>query len=176
MAGFAPNPFNTRYNLHFLRPDRICFAQEEIEPMSAEENKAIVRRYYEEVGNQRQLHVADEIIGSDFKLFPNASPPYGPEGVKQFITWLCITTFPDLRITIDDLVAEGDRVAARVVLHATQQTTIDWLGNFGEVPPTGKTFDLTEFVFWRLAEGRIVERWLLVDTWGMLQQLGAIPT
>jgi predicted ester cyclase len=142
--------------------------------MSAEQNKIIIRRYYEEIANQRQLAIADEIIDPDFKLFPWSEPPFGPEGVKHFITWLCIITFPDLQVTIEDIVAAGDRVAVRVTLHATQTNPINWLANFRTIPPTDKPFALQEYVFWRLAEGKIVERWLLVDTWGMLQQLGAI--
>ena len=89
--------------------------------------KAIIRRYYEEIGNQRRLAVADDIVAPPFKLFPDAPPPYGPEGVKQFISWLCITTFPDLQVTIEHLIAEGELVAAGVTLHATQTTPLNWL-------------------------------------------------
>ncbi len=143
--------------------------------MDAHDPKTIVRRYYEEVGNQRQLAVADTMFAPDFKLFPHSQPPYGPEGVKQFITWLCINTFPDLHVTIEELIAEGERVAAAVTLHATQTSPIDWLPELGTIPPTGKRFAVPEFVFWRVVDGRIVERQIVVDTWEMLRQLGVLP-
>jgi predicted ester cyclase len=144
-------------------------------PMGTLEPKAIIRRYYEEIGNRRHLAVADEIIDPQFRLFPDSSPPYGPEGVKQFITWLCITTFPDLQVTIEDLIAEGEQVAAFVTLHATQTTPIDWISGVGTIAPTGKPFALKEYVLWRVSAGKIVERTILVDTWSMLQQLKVLP-
>jgi predicted ester cyclase len=137
--------------------------------------KAIIQRYYEEIGNQRRLAVADDIIAPHFKLFPDAPPPYGPEGVKQFISWLCITTFPDLQVTIEHLIAEGELVAAGVTLHATQTTPLNWLDGLDSVAPTGKAFALREIVFWRVSDGKIVERDIVVDTWGMLHQLGVLP-
>lgn len=140
--------------------------------MSAEANKTIVFRYYEEIANQRQLAVADELFASSFRLFPDSQPPYGSEGVKQFITWLCITNFPDLRVTIEDLIAEEDKVAAHVTLHATQQVTMDWLPAVEPIPPTGKPFAMPEFVIWRLADGKIVERRVFIDFLAVLQQMG----
>ncbi len=143
--------------------------------MDTPEPKAIIRRYYEEIGNHRHLAVADEIFAPDFKLFPDSPPPYGPQGVKEFIRWLCITTFPDLQVTIEHLVAEGEMVAAGVTLHATQNVPIDWISGLGSIAPTGKQFALHEFVFWRIVAGKIVKRQIIVDTWGMLQQLGVFP-
>ena len=139
--------------------------------MNTLEPKAIIRRYYEEIGNQRQLAVADEIIAPDFKLFPDSQPPYGPEGVKQFISRLSITTLPDLHGTIEHLIAEGEMVAAGVTLHATHTTPLDWLGGLAPVPPTGNVFALREFVFCWDTDGKIVERQIGVGTWGMLDQL-----
>jgi hypothetical protein len=80
--------------------------------MGIQEPKEVIRRYYEEIGNQRLLAIADEINAPDFRLFPDSTPPYGPEGVKEGITWLCIDTFPDLGVTIENLIAEGEYVAA----------------------------------------------------------------
>jgi predicted ester cyclase len=140
--------------------------------MGFQEPKAIIRRYYEEIGNQRQLAVADEIIAPHFRLFPDSSPPHGPEGVKQFITWLCISTFPDLYVTIEELLAEGEQVAAFVTLHATQTIPIDWFSGVGTIAATGKRFALKEYVLWRVIDSKITERTILVDNWGMLQQLG----
>ena len=140
--------------------------------MSTHDPKKVVKRYYEEVGNQRQLSVADEIIAPDFKLFPHSAPPYGPEGVKQFITWLCIEGFPDLTVTIEELIAEGNTVAARVTLHAMHTAQLSWLNDLGITAPTGKRFDMEEFVFWRVNRGKITERHILIDRLGVAQQLG----
>jgi predicted ester cyclase len=140
--------------------------------MSSQDPKSVVRRYYEEVANQRKLDVADEIIAPDFKLFPDSEPPFGPEGVKQFISWLIIDTFPDMHVTIEDLVAEGEMVAAGVTLHATQNTPIDWISAVNVIPATGKRFAMEEFVFWRVVDGKITERRLVVGTLAMLRQLG----
>jgi hypothetical protein len=76
--------------------------------MSGQDPKSVVQQYYEEVANQRKLDVADEIIAPSFKLFPDSEPPFGPEGVKQFLTWLIIDTFSDMQVTIEDLIAEGE--------------------------------------------------------------------
>jgi predicted ester cyclase len=133
--------------------------------------KAVVHRYYEEVGNRRQLAAADDIIAPQFRLFPDSEPPYGPEGVKGFIEWLCITTFPDMHVTIEHLIAEGEWVAAGVTLHATQTAPVDWIDGADIIAPTGRRFTLKEHVFWRVVDGKIVERHLVIDTWGMLKQL-----
>lgn len=98
------------------------------------EPKTVVERYYKEIGIQRRLSLADEIFAPDFKLFPFSEPPYGPEGVKNFIRWL-----------------EDAGVAA----------------------PTGKPFELREFVFWRVQDGLITEREVILDRWSVAQQLGA---
>jgi predicted ester cyclase len=84
-----------------------------------------------------------------------------------------ITCFPDLRVIVEDMIAEGDKVAARITLHATQTVPIDWLNDVGVISPTGRQFDFRETQFWRIANGRIVERWVLFDTFDWLQQLGA---
>jgi predicted ester cyclase len=139
--------------------------------MSLEQNKAIMRRFYEEIANQRRFEVADEIIAPDFRMFQSSSPPYGPEGVKQFMTNLLVLGFPDMNVTIEDMVAEGDTVAVRVTLHATQNVAINWFPGLGTIPPTGKRFDMREYVFWRVVDGKIVERNIVVDSMEMLHQL-----
>lgn len=144
--------------------------------MGIQQPKDIIRRYYEEIGNRRQLALADEIIAPDFRLFSDSTPPYGPEGVKEFITFLCISTFPDLVVTIENLIGEGEYVAAFVTLHATHISPVDWFPEVGTIAPTGKPFTLQEFVLWRVVGGKIVERRVLVDTWGMLQQLGVFQS
>jgi predicted ester cyclase len=141
--------------------------------MTLEQNKAIVQRFYEELVNQRQFGVVDEIIGEDFRLFSWSEPPFGPAGVRRFMNGL-VARYPDLRITIDDLVAEGEKVATHVTIYATQNLPIDYITGFAPIPATGRMFGLQECVFWRLDEGKIVERYRLVDQLDVLRQLGAL--
>ena len=133
--------------------------------MIADANKALVRRYYEEIGNQRALIVADELFAPDFRLFPDSAP--GPEGVKQFITWL-IEVFPDFWVRVDDLIAaEGGKVVARFAFGGTHRA--EFLG----IPATGKPLAMTEIAIWRIAEGKIVERWIAANALDAVSQLGA---
>jgi steroid delta-isomerase-like uncharacterized protein len=139
--------------------------------MSTEQNKTIVRRYWEEVwkGN---LAVVDELIAADFDGHPAPSDPdfgRGPAGQKQLIG-LYRGAFPDMRMTIDDMVADEDRVVLRWTAHGTNT------GEMMGMPATGKPATVTGIVFNRLAGGKIVEGWGNFDALGMLQQLGVIPT
>jgi predicted ester cyclase len=139
--------------------------------MSSTDPKSVVLRYYEEVGFQRKFEVADEIFAPEFKMFPNSEPPFGPEGVKQFLQGFVVETFPDLTVTVDDVVAEGDTVAVAVTLKATHNNTaFTWVPGM-PAEPTGKSFGLREFVFWKVKDGKIVERKLVVDWLEALQQL-----
>ena len=132
--------------------------------MPAESNKALVRRYYEELWNRRNPGVADELFAPGFRLFPESNP--GPEGVKQFYGQL-LTAFPDLWVRVDDLIAaEGNKVVARFVIGGTQR------GQFLGIPATGKPMAVEEITIWRIADGMIAERWTAVDALGAAQQLG----
>lgn len=132
--------------------------------MSADENKALVRRYYEELWNRRDPAVADELFAPGFRLFPDSDP--GPEGVKQFYTRL-LTAFPDLWVRVDDLIAaEGNKVVARFALGGTHR------GEFLGIPATGKPLAIEEITIWRIADRTIAERWTAVDALAVVQQLG----
>ena len=136
--------------------------------MSIEEKKAICRRIVDEV-NKRNLDTAIELIASDYVDHsdpPGTSP--GPLAVKQRFTMLC-SAFPDLRVALEDMVAEGDRVAVRFTLHGTHY------GDFMGMSPTGKHVTVSGIDINRIRDGKLVERWASVDMLGMLQQLGAIP-
>ena len=142
--------------------------------MSAEENKAVVLRFYEGLWNGRDLDVADEIIAHDcvtHQLHSGAAPaatPRGPEDVKRHVgEWLA--GFPDLRFTVEQLVAEGDRVASQSVMRGTHAGA--WMG----VAPTGKEVSVRLSVVQRIAAGKIVEDWVLVEALGLFQQLGLVP-
>ena len=137
--------------------------------MSAE-NKAILRRFFEDLFNTGNLAVADEIVATDY-LNHNAAPGETPgrEGLKQFVAAVR-TAFPDLHFTVEDQIAEGDKVVTRFTGRGTHR------GEFMGIPPTGKAFAISGIGLYRLADGKIVEDRVQEDTLGMLQQLGAIPS
>ncbi|HET9921983.1 MAG TPA: ester cyclase [Ktedonobacteraceae bacterium] len=137
--------------------------------MSTEENKALIRRFYEEVFNEKKLEALDEFYAPDHvdhTLPPGL--PTSPDGTRQAIA-MTLTALPDLHVTIEDMIAEGDRVVTRFTTHGTQQ------GAFGSIPPTGKRVAISTIEITRVADGKIVEDWGLDDRLGMLQQLGLLP-
>jgi predicted ester cyclase len=129
--------------------------------VSAEENKAAVRREVEELYNHTgNLDVADEIFSPDYVSYePTSGETRGIEGARQFAATFR-EAFPDLQCTIDDMVAEGDKVVMRFRGSGTHQGETEAFG-----PATGK----------RLSEGKIVEAWTNFDALGMMQQLGMVP-
>ncbi len=140
--------------------------------MSTEQNKTLVRRYWEEVWNQGNLAVVDELIAADFDGHPAPSDAdfgRGPAGQKQLVG-LYRGAFPDLRMTIDDMATDGDRVVLRWTASGTNT------GEMMGMPATGKPATVTGIVINRLAAGQITEGWTNFDALGMLQQLGVIPT
>ena len=137
--------------------------------MSTEENKALVRRFYEEVFNKKNLAGLNAFV--DPQIIEHALPPglsAGSEGTRQFIG-MYLAAFPDLHLTAEDMVAEGDEVAARFTMRGTHR------GEFMGIPPTGKQVTMTGIQIVRIAGGRIAENWVNLDALGMLQQLGVIP-
>ena len=137
--------------------------------MSTEDNKATVQHLYEQLFNQGNLSVADEVIAPDF-INHNASPGSnrGPESMRQLITMLS-TAFPDMHYTIEELVAEGDTVVARVTVSGTHR------GPFQGMPPTGRSFRQAQMHFIRFRDGKAVEHRAVRDDLGMMRQLGVIP-
>jgi steroid delta-isomerase-like uncharacterized protein len=137
--------------------------------MSAEDNKTLVRRVYEEIINKGNLNLADEAFASDYVYRSPGSPELrGPEGFKQLVT-MYRNAFPDLHLDLDNLIAEGDTVVSRWTGRGTHK------GELMGIPPTGKHVTVTGVVISRFAGGKSVEDWELIDSLGMLQQLGAIP-
>ncbi len=140
--------------------------------MSAEANKALARRFFEEFWDQKQLAVADELLAPNHVDHTPGSPPGlppGPEGIKQFGLFY-FTAFPDIRVTIEDQVAEEDRVVTRWSAQGTNTGSL-----FG-MPATKKSATITGITIDRTAGGKIVETWTNFDNLGMLQQLGVIPS
>ena len=122
--------------------------------MSEQENKSVVLRFYEEVWNEGNVDVAREVFAEDYlrhDLRPGEAPP-GPEGQKRIAADFR-AAFPDLRSTVDLIVAEGDLVAARWTATGTNT------GRWGGVEPTGKTATFSGVNIFRFAEGRVAEIW-----------------
>lgn len=133
----------------------------------AEDNKAIVRRFYEEVFNQGREEVIDEIISPDYVDYGHEPPGRGTEGAKQDFRG-ATSVFSNTHYTIDELIATGDQVVARwsgTYIHS---------GDFAGIPATGKSVSLTGISIYRLANGQIQETRNAVNWLGLLQQLGAI--
>ena len=136
----------------------------------SEENKAIVRRFMEEVINKNTVSAVDEFMAADL-VDHNPPPPGsepGAEGVKQGLK-MFFAAFPDLHTHIEDMIAEGDKVAVRMSFHETHQ------GELMGIPATGKQVTVQEMHIVRIAGGKMVEHWSVEDTLGMMQQLGVIP-
>lgn len=133
-----------------------------------ETNKAAIRRLFDEVFGAGKVDsvaelVADNVLGHDPT---DPKPKRGPENVQQ-VAVLFRTAFPDLRLTVEDVIAEGDKVAAHWTLRGTHQ------GSFMGIPATGKTASTTGITIYRLAQGKITEYWGSFDALGLMRQLGA---
>src|ERR687896_142103 len=139
--------------------------------MSAEENKALARRVVEELFNQDgNLDVADELFSSEYVGYvAGFEDLHGAEAVKQFATTER-QAIPDLKNTIEEQVAEGEKVVTR---YRTQGTHTGETEAFG--PPTHNRIDIQGMVIDRVADGKIAESWIVYDALGMMQQLGFIP-
>jgi steroid delta-isomerase-like uncharacterized protein len=134
--------------------------------MSTEENKAIVHRFSEAWMREGALDVVDEIMAADYVW--HGSDLSGIEAFKNNIVWWR-TVFPDIHFVIEDMIAEGDRVAARYSCSGTHEA------DFAGVPATGKKVTWTAIVIFRYVDGKIAEMWVDQDALGRLQQIGAIP-
>jgi steroid delta-isomerase-like uncharacterized protein len=139
--------------------------------MSLEENKVLARRFVEEVWNQKNLAVAREFIAATYVFHTPGSPPElppGPEGFQQYASAFLIA-FPDVHITIEDQIAERDKVVTRWTSYGTNTGSL-----FG-MPSTGRAATITGITIDHIADGKLVESWDELDQLGMLQQLGVIP-
>jgi steroid delta-isomerase-like uncharacterized protein len=137
--------------------------------MSVEENKTLSRRSFEEIWNQGNLAAIDALYATDQVSHGlGMDVPPGAAGLKQFVT-LYRTAYPDTHFTIEDQIAEGDKVATRWTATGTHQ------GEFMGIAPTSKRVTVTGIAINRIAGGKIVETWNNFDALGQLQQLGVIP-
>src|SRR5713101_9501206 len=136
----------------------------------SEQNKAIVRRLFEELWNQGNLSVADQLFTPNYTHHDSSSPDFGhgPESEKKRAT-LYRTAFPDLRLTIEDISAEGETVMARWSCRGTHK------GDLSGIAPTGKQFIISGVSVARIAGGKMAEGWINWDALGLMQQLGVVP-
>ena len=137
--------------------------------MVIEDNKSLVRQYVDEVFNQRQLAAVDTLLAPDH--IDHTLPPGLPTdlaGTKKAIA-MYLRAVPDLQVTVEDLIAEGDRVAIRYTSRGTQR------GPLGPIPATRRPVTISSYLIARIVDGKIVEMWGLDDQLGLLRQLGVIP-
>jgi len=137
--------------------------------MSSETYKAMERRVVDALINHGNMAVADEVFAPEYVYHgPGGQELRGPEGFKQLIT-LFRTAFPDIRLTIRDMVVEGDKLVSRFTAQGTHK------GDLMGIPPTGKRISVTGIIIHRIAGGKVVESWENFDQLLMMQQLGVIP-
>lgn len=133
--------------------------------VSTEENKAVVRRFVDQVWNQARLNLANELASSSYVVEGVGSGP----GAVTANACAFRTAFPDLTITIEDLIAEGDKVVARMRLCGTHR------GQFRNYAPTGRQATWWEVGIWTIRSGQLQEGWFLADMLGLRRQLGLLP-
>lgn len=143
--------------------------------MPEEDNKLVVQRFISELWNERKLELAEELIAANcvtHQLCASEAPegaPRSPESVRREVAgW--VAGFPDLTLALEQLVAAGDLVVARCTMSATH--TGPWMG----IAPTGKRINVPIVSLHRVADGRIVEDWVLVGSLALFQQLGLVPS
>ncbi|WP_262269973.1 ester cyclase [Microvirga yunnanensis] len=131
-----------------------------------EYNKSLIRAHYEATANRFDPAAINEQVDDDF--FDHAAGSrLGPDGVKQHIQGLK-AVFPDLHVVIEDIVAEGDKVAVRARWRGTHSA------DFRGIPASHKLIEFTGMVFWRIADGKIQERWASVDLLGPLKEAAGV--
>lgn len=136
--------------------------------MRLEAMKDLVRRH-EEVINEQDLSVLDRDLSPDFR--DHSAPPGAPNGIEGARAWLSglLGAFPDLRSSIEDVIAEGDRVVVRKRWRGTHR------GAFQGIDPTNRTVEFEGIVVWRVEDGKLIERWASIDRLTLFQGLGVLP-
>ena len=138
--------------------------------MSIEENKAVVRRFFEELLSRDDIAVADELLSPGFRFYFAGSPnPMNLESYKEFLV-ARRAAFPDRRFVVEDMIAEGDKVSVRFTMRGTHK------GEFRGIAPSGKEVTMTGIDMIRLSDGKMVEDRVEVDQLGMMRQLGVIAS
>lgn len=135
--------------------------------------ETVVRRFYEELWNQRRLDLADEIIAADCITHqlksgaPRSAAPRGPAAIREHMQeWLA--AFPDIRFQVEQMLSVGDRVVSECTIEGTHRG--EWHG----LPPTGKRVSIRMITIQRVHEGKIAEDWVVLESLGFFQQLGLV--
>lgn len=136
--------------------------------MRTDDNKALVRRFIDEVFLAGRFDAVDRLVAEDFTAHTWGPTPVGRDGLKAAIERVK-AGLSDPAMTIEDVVAEDDRVVVRLVSSATQS------GQFMGLPPTGRRYEIGEIHIFRVRDGQVAEHWHEADFLGMLRQLGALP-
>jgi len=136
----------------------------------SEENKAVIRQLVEQVWNRRALDAADELFAPEAVVYESGVPlpGVGPAVIKEAMgaTW---AAYPDIRTTVDDMIAAEDKVVVRWSAVGTHQ------GVMQGIAPTNRKIAQNGIVIYRLAAGKIVEEWMNTNLLGSLKQLGVVP-
>jgi steroid delta-isomerase-like uncharacterized protein len=135
---------------------------------SIERNKAVVRRFIDEIFLQGLPEAVDELVAEDFVPHTWGRMANGREGLKQAIERVS-SGLADVTMTVEDMIAEEDRVAVRLTSNARQ------VGEFMGLPPSGREYTIGEIHIFRIRGGQVVEHWHEADFLGMMRQLGALP-
>jgi steroid delta-isomerase-like uncharacterized protein len=134
--------------------------------MSTEENKALAQHSWELL---RNLDILEEVYDTDLVWHEPDQDIQGMEEARQFVS-MFLSAFPDLQATVEDAIAEGDKVVTRWTLRGTHQGEIEEFG-----PPTGKQIEVKGITIHRIEDGKIVEEWERYDNLSIMQQLGLVP-
>ena len=134
--------------------------------MSAEQNKLLIGKLFAEGLNQRNFAIIDEIIGDEYvnHMMPDAK---GPEGMRQ-VLGMFFDAFPDMKITVEHIIADGDILATRGHFTGTNN------GSFMGAPASGKQIRAEYVDFWKMKDGKAVENWVQMDVMGIMMQIGAM--
>jgi predicted ester cyclase len=134
--------------------------------MSTEQNKKNIQRLFNEGMNEKKFQILDELIS---EKYVNHGIPNAPQGVKGFkaIIELFTNAFPDMKINVQEIIADGDSVATRGYFTGTHK------GDFNGIGATGKKVRVDYIDFWKMSSGKAVENWVQMDNVGLMQQIGA---
>jgi steroid delta-isomerase-like uncharacterized protein len=133
---------------------------------TTEENKAVIRRYYNDLWNAWNSTITEELIDSEITFRSSlAVTVQGIDGFKEYVA-LVRAAFPDFRNNVEEMIAEGDKVVARLTYTGTHEGTL-----FG-IPPTGKRIEYSGVAIFRIGAGKVIDGWVLGDTLALMRQLG----
>ena len=135
----------------------------------SEQNKALVRRFIEEVQNRHKVDAMDELFKADRRDHSGMVEEVGPEAEKQFFRMM-FSAFPNANFTVQDMLAEGDKVVTRKTFQATHT------GDFMGIAATGKQVSMKIIDIVHVADGKITDHWPIADMLGLMQQIGAAPS